>query len=258
MLMMRYYRHALSLGTQKPQDGGFQLYTNILSAVAAKIPDSLSFTKAAVLPLAINTAGHGLYSTKEGFFGFPLPSLDPKPLGKTIVIWGGSSSVGALAIQLATASGAKVVSIASKRNHAFVKSLGASEVLDYNDPSIVDDVVKAVKAVGGEYAGIYDAISTPDSFKHVVPLAEKFGGGIVATTLPPPTDAPASITFGNVFAIDESTHALWQTFVPQALEQGKLKAVPEPLVVGKGLESIQAGLEKSKEGVSAQKVMVEL
>ena len=48
-------------------------------------------------------------------------------------------------------------------------------------------------------------------------------------------------------------------YVEKALERGTFKAKPEASVVsGKGLEAIQEGLERCKEGVSAKKVVVSL
>jgi NADPH:quinone reductase-like Zn-dependent oxidoreductase len=210
--------------------------------------------------LAIDTASAGLYGdTDKGFFGLPYPSLNPSSTGKTLLVWGGSSSVGALTIQLAVASGVKVVSVASKHNIDFVKSLGASEVLDYNATSVVDDVVEAIKSTGGQFIGAYDAIATPDSFKHVFPIAERLGGGNIATTLPgPEKGVPDNVKLGNVFAINPCTHPVWKDYVTPALEQGKLKPVPETLVVGKGLENVQKGFDTLKAGVSAKKVVVEL
>lgn len=228
--------------------------------MAAIIPDGISFTDASVLPLAVDTAAHGLVDSREkGYLGLPFPSLNPTPSGKTILVWGGSSSVGALTIQLAVAGGSKVVAVASKRNHAFVKGLGASEAIDYNDPSVVEDVVKAIKSVGGEFAGTYDAIATEDSCKYTVPITEKAGGAILSTVLPPPESLPAGIKAGGIFAIQpELLGPIWANYVTPALQQGKLKAVPEALVVGKGLEYIQKGLDTNKAGVSAKKVVVEL
>jgi hypothetical protein len=46
--------------------------------------------------------------------------------------------------------------------------------------------------------------------------------------------------------------------VTEALEKGKLLPIPEPLIVGKGLERIQEGLDTNKKGVSAKKVVIEL
>ncbi|CAK4033628.1 Zinc-binding alcohol dehydrogenase domain-containing cipB [Lecanosticta acicola] len=256
----RVFSHAISLATGDPADGAFQLYTKTQAVLAAKIPDSISYNHASVLPLAVDTAGHGLYDSREkGFMGLPHPSLEPKPSGKTILIWGASGSVGALATQLATASGAKVIAVASARNHNFVKQLGAAEAFDYNTSSVVDDVVKAIKAAGGDFAGIYDTISTPDANKYVFEIAEKIGGTNVCITLPPPEKVPSSVKLGQVFAINNAINGpLWEKYLTPALEQGKLKAVPEPLVVGKGLESVQKGLAKNKEGVSAKKVVIEL
>lgn len=123
---------------------------------------------------------------------------------------------------------------------------------------MVDDVVNAVKKIGGNFLGVYDAISTEDAFKHTVPIVEKLGGGSLATTLPPPENLPSSVKGGNVFAIDKVTHPVWADYVAKALESGELKAVPQALVIGTGLESVQKGLDKNKAGVSAQKVVVEL
>lgn len=192
----------MSLLSQKPKDGAFQLYSAAKENYAAHIPSNVSYSEASVLPLAVDTAAQGLYDKREGgFLGLPYPSLDPKPIGKTILVWGGSSSVGALAVQLATASGAKVVAVASKHNHDFVKQLGAEAVIDYNDPSVVEDVAKAIKEAGGEFAGIYDAIANEGSYKHIIPIVEKLGGGNVAVTLPPPQKTPENSKWGNVRSV---------------------------------------------------------
>lgn len=52
--------------------------------------------------------------------------------------------------------------------------------------------------------------------------------------------------------------ALYHDFLPLALEKGLFKAKPEPLIVGHGLESIQSGVDKVRQGVSAAKVVVTL
>ena len=86
----------------------------------------------------------------------------------------------------------------------------------------------------------------------------------MATVLPPPEDKPSDINVQGVFAITIATQhkevgeAVWQKFVPGAIQSGDLKCLPEPLVVGQGLESVQKGLDKNKAGVSAKKVVIEL
>ena len=255
-------RHAICVGNGNPQEGGFQLYSKVSSHKAALLPPSITYAQGSVLPLALDTALVGLCSpaTSSQGLGLPLPSLTPQPTGKTLVVWGGSSSVGALAIQLATAAGARVVAVASAHNFDFCRRCGAADVLDYKTAagSVVDDVVAAVQRLGGDFVGVYDAISLPDqSYKHTLPILEKLGGGVLSVVLGPPENPPSAVKVASVFGVNPLTHPVWEGYVTAALEEGKLLAVPEPLVVGKGLEAVQRGLEKNKEGVSAKKVVIE-
>ncbi|KAK3678416.1 hypothetical protein LTR78_001713 [Recurvomyces mirabilis] len=253
--------HNISLASGQAADGAFQLYSRIKAAKAAHLPSNVSYASGSVLPLALDTAAVGLYSPLEGDkgMGLPMPSLSPKPSGKTIVVWGGSSSVGALVIQLAVASGVKVVAVASSQNFDFCKKCGASEVYDYKKDSIVDDVVNGVKSVGGDFVGVYDAISLQDqSYDKVLPICEKLGGGVVPVVLGGPEKKPANVKTAQVFGINELTHSIWENYVTSALEAGKLQCLPEPMIVGKGLGSVQAGFDANKKGVSAKKVVIEL
>jgi NADPH:quinone reductase-like Zn-dependent oxidoreductase len=74
------------------------------------------------------------------------------------LIWGGSTSVGASAIQLAVAAGLKVVSVAGKHNIEKVKQLGASEVFDHGDADVAQKVIKALE--GTQYVGVSDCVGT--------------------------------------------------------------------------------------------------
>jgi len=182
-------RHCIGLASNEPKEGGFQLYSVCSEILVSPIPDSLSFEKAAVLPLSISTASAGLY--QKAHLSLPLPNKDAKPTNKTILVWGGSSSVGSSVIQLAVASGITVLATASKRNHDYVKSLGADKVFDYTNTSITDEIVSALK--DHDFAGVYDSISTPDTVKSCAEIASKLGGGKIATVLPPPEDLPEGV-----------------------------------------------------------------
>ena len=249
--------------TGKPQNGGFQHYSASPEILTSHIPSNISSTEAVVLPLAISTASAGLY--QPSYLELPYPTASPKDSGKVIVVWGGSSSVGSTAIQLCAASGVAVITTASKRNHEYCKNIGATEAIDYNSSSVVDDVLSAIKKTGKEFAGIYDSISVPESFKANFEILQKAGGSKrMATVLPPPEDKPKDLEVQGVFAVTIGTQhkavgeAVWGKFVPTALKDGSLKCLPEPLVIGKGLESVQKGMDKNKEGVSAKKVVIEL
>nr|POF13983.1 dehydrogenase orse [Quercus suber] len=243
-----------------PTDGGFALYTSVAATTAAKIPESVTYAEASVLPLALDTAAMGLYSPiVDGYFGLPYPSLTPVSIEKTLVVWGGSSSVGAVTIQLAAASGVKVIALASPRNHDLCKKAGANVALDYNTPDVVRDAVSAIKQVGGEFVGVYDAISVAeDSVKHSLAILEELGGGTLTTVLPPPTDVPANVRVGYIARLGDVTQPVWRKYLTPALETGRLLCLPPPWIVGSGLQSIQKALDENKKGVSGKKVVVEL
>ncbi len=66
-------------------------------------------------------------------------------VGETILIHGGAGGVGTIAIQVAKAIGARVVTTALARNHEFVRSLGADDAIDYT----AEDYVEAVARLTG-------------------------------------------------------------------------------------------------------------
>lgn len=248
--------------TSNPADGGFQNYTSLNALVVSKIPDSLPYTSAAVLPLAISTAAACLF--KKETLALPLPSTsdaNPPASGKSVLVWGGSSSVGATAIQLAAGAGHKVVSVASARNIEGVKALGAAAVFDYNSASVADDIIAALE--GTQFAGVCDAIGSPDAAKAWAPVYKKLGGRY-GSVMPGAQGLPEGIEGDSVFAPSVALadkyigDVVWASWVPEALQKGTLKALPEAVIVKGGLEAVQEGLDKQKQGVSFGKIVVEL
>ena len=88
-------------------------------AIAAK-PANMSFAEAAGMGVVAETAWRAV--VREG---------DVKP-GQKVLIHGGAGGVGSSAVQIAKARGAYIIATASPRNHEFLRSLGADEVIDYN------------------------------------------------------------------------------------------------------------------------------
>ncbi|KAJ4982569.1 hypothetical protein SVAN01_11934 [Stagonosporopsis vannaccii] len=257
----RVFGHPISLSTGKSAHGGFQNYTSIPQHLVWEIPSQVSFNQASVLPVAISTAGIGLYRKED--LGLPLPSLNPVFTGNTILIWGGASSVGGTAIQMAVASGLRVVTTASASNHERVRLLGATEVFDYRSATIVQDVAAALS--GTEVVGVFDAVSEEASFKPIIEILRKINKSNlhVVSLLPLFGDITQRLpgvknTTGLYLATDEHVYKHFQDWIPQALASGQLQAKPDPLVVGKGLERIQEGITKLQGGVSAQKIIIEL
>ena len=105
-----------------PNHGTYAEYTIAKADKIAHKPPRSSFAEAAGVPQAALTAWTGLY---------PAGHLQP---GERILIHGASGGVGTFAVQLAKWTGAYVIATASAANLAFVKELGADEVLDYQQP----------------------------------------------------------------------------------------------------------------------------
>jgi NADPH:quinone reductase-like Zn-dependent oxidoreductase len=263
------HRHAINLRSGRPQDGAFALYTVVPADKAAILPANIPFTDGVVVPFALEAAVCALSVTQPGTalpnvptpaLGLPYPSLaTAPPSNKTLIVYGGSSSVGSMTTQLAAAAGIHVIAIASARNFDLCQRCGAAEVVDYHDAAFVDKVVEAATAKPGhEFVGIFDAVGTPETYANDLAMLARLGGGHLASVHPPPAEVPENVKAGMIFAVDDVAAPVWRDYVTAALRAGKLKCLPAPLVVGKGLEHIQAALQKCEAGVSATKLVVEL
>jgi NADPH:quinone reductase-like Zn-dependent oxidoreductase len=121
--------------------GGYAEYAIAKVGEIATKPQSLDFENAAAIPLGALTAWQAM---------FDLANLSS---GQRILITAAAGGVGSLAVQLAKAKGAFVIGMASGRNEAFVKDLGADEFIDYtqqNFADVVKDLDVVFDTVGGE------------------------------------------------------------------------------------------------------------
>jgi NADPH:quinone reductase-like Zn-dependent oxidoreductase len=105
-------------------------------------PASLDHVQAAALPLVALTAWQGLVDTA---------GLRP---GQRVLVHAAVGGVGHVAVQIAKAQGAYVIGTARTPKHAFVRSLGADEVIDYTEVDFAEavrgvDVV--LDTIGGDY-----------------------------------------------------------------------------------------------------------
>lgn len=253
--MLTHGRNAAALVLGK-QYAAFQLFLRCPTNVVCKLPASISFEQGAVLPLAINTAGQALFGS--GRLELPLPSLTPTPTNDAVFIYSGSSSVGSTAIQLAKAAGCYVITTASEHNFQFCKDVGADQVFDYKGSSWMDDTVEALK--GKNFKGAFDTISTETTAKATIELLRRAGHDSQLMMVQPPSE---DIDGDFIWAMailkqNDLARTLWINFLPKALESGKVLPKPDPIVIGKGLEELQKGLDAQRNGVSARKVVVVL
>lgn len=283
----------MTVGTDKDSNssarGAFQRYSVVFERLASPIPDDLPFENAAVLPLGLSTAACALFEADQLALDYPTVAPAGSASKGTVLVWGASTSVGSNAVQLAVAAGYDVVATASPRNFDYVRSLGASQVFDYSSASVVGDIVAALRgttfmgaaAIGaGSSERCSDIVrqvdgrkriallSTPVSFNNVVepgrrkrlPLTFMRIGMSQAAYF-----AKAGVRgIRSKFVVGSSlkntpvSTAIYADFLPQALAAKTFTVAPEPLVIGHGLDQVQAAFDANRRGISARKAVVTL
>lgn len=125
--------------------GGYAERVAVDARLVLPVPDGVDLVEAAGLPEAAATVWSNVFQSAQ---------LQP---GETLLVHGGSSGIGTMAIQIATALGSRVLATAgSGAKVAFCESLGATAV-DYHEADFVEkaqelggaDVV--LDLVGGDY-----------------------------------------------------------------------------------------------------------
>jgi NADPH:quinone reductase-like Zn-dependent oxidoreductase len=135
-------------------------YVTAPSRHFAKKPQGLTHVEAAGLPLAALTAWQILVDT-----------ADVQP-GQKVLVTAAAGGVGHLAVQIAKARGAHVIGTAREPKHAFLKDLGADEVIDYTkadyagtDVDVFVDLVGGASPVsvrpGGLFVGVPSGVDRP-------------------------------------------------------------------------------------------------
>jgi NADPH:quinone reductase-like Zn-dependent oxidoreductase len=136
------------------------------ASIIVKKPASLTHAEAAALGLISLTALTAIEDTAQ------------LKAGQTILIQGGAGGVAGFGVQLAKHLGATVIATASAGNHAYVRSLGADRVIDYNKEDFTNigpicDVV--FDTVGGDVrAGCYAVLKPGGKLVWIAPAPEGF------------------------------------------------------------------------------------
>jgi putative PIG3 family NAD(P)H quinone oxidoreductase len=117
--------------------GGYAQYCIAQDAQAIAVPPALSIQEAGAIPETLMTVWHNV---------FERGALKP---GETLLIHGGSSGIGTMAIQLAKAFGSKViVTVGSKDKAEACRKLGADRAINYKTEDFVAEVKTATDGAG--------------------------------------------------------------------------------------------------------------
>lgn len=127
-------------------------------------PKNLSWEESAGLPLAGMTA---LEAVNECAV----------PRGGTLLVLGGSSSVGSMAIQIAKSRGVRVVATCGEHNVEYVRSIGADRVIDRKREAW--HIVLHPK--GSRVDSVFDAVGEPNAYKNSRDVLENLRYGKFVT-----------------------------------------------------------------------------
>lgn len=272
--------------SQNLDKAAFQTYTIAQASSVSKLPSYISLEQAATLPTGIVRLhpkhSHGMddlltlifqitsYLMLFHILGLPKPGSGIPAPDATVLVWGGASIVGNLAIQFAHKAGLNVYTTASEKNHEQLRSLGARNLFDYHSATVVEDIVAAAEREGKPIAYVVDAITSFATLKSVQDILVKSTATEkkIAHTSPWPEkelhklegiDAemvhgeeiwfkPGMMEFGRKFFNDDLLS--W-------LENGVIIPPPYRIFEG-GVGKLQTALDELKAGVSNQKLLVKV
>ncbi|KAL4971247.1 chaperonin 10-like protein [Aspergillus desertorum] len=248
----------------QPEDGAFAEYIVAKGDIQLHIPDNLSFEEAATLGVGIMTVGQALYQSLK----LALPT-EPTKTPEPILIYGGSTATGTLAIQFAKLSGYTVLTTCSPHNFDLVKSLGADAVFDYKDASAP---AKIREYTNDKLRLVLDTISLEPSAKFCDGALSTSGGeysallGIAVDRANVNSNVTLAYTaVGEEFQFGDTVYPAkpedkefavhFATIAEALLRDGKVK-VHRPRVGKEGLKGVIEGLKLLKEDkVSGEKLV---
>ncbi|CAK4031729.1 related to zinc-binding oxidoreductase [Lecanosticta acicola] len=251
----------------QPEDGCFAEYCVSKGDLGLNVPETMSDEDAATLGAGIITCGQALYQSLD----LPLPGDGFEKYNNYILIYGGSTATGTLAIQFAILSGCKVLATASQHNHPLLKALGAEEVFDYKDPACAQ---KIREYTHDSLKLALDCIAEGDSTKICEEAISSKQGGSICYLLPTAkhtredvksiktlgytVNGEAFDKFGKHFEARPDDFEFCKKFwaiAQQLVNAGQI--APHPAKVGPdGLKGVFEGLQEFRDGkVSGMKLV---
>ncbi|KAF7510465.1 hypothetical protein GJ744_006311 [Endocarpon pusillum] len=189
---------------------------------AVELPEGMTFNEASLLRMAVVIAWSGWYT-----IGLPRDTSYTATDKQGMLVWGGASSIGSAAIQVAKMMGSKVYTTASEKHHEYLNELGASKMFDYRE--------------GEKTAKLASAT-------HILEDTPKVEG-VEAKFVAAPLDERERTEF---------FHFVFRVWLKERLEKGEFVPSPRIQVVERGLQSAQKALHILKKGVSGVKLVLEV
>jgi NADPH:quinone reductase-like Zn-dependent oxidoreductase len=212
--------------------------------------------QAATLPVAVATSFTALFDPTG--LDIPPPFNGPTvPPNSTIVVLGGSGSLGQTGIQFARLAGFDtIITTASKTHEEYLKGLGATHVLD----RITTNDARAILEIASKIDYVYDSISSEETNALCIAILSRDGGTFVTSLPYRGADLLVNITAKTILGIFQKSGSTLGPHVYRALEgwlaSGNLK--PNRTIVFEGLEKVDEALTFQGKGVSGNKIVIKI
>ena len=167
--------------------------------------------------------------------------------------------------EMAASLGYTVYAVCSPRHFEYTKKLGAHEIFDYSDSSIVKTITQSLKASSQQIVIGFDAISEHGSSPLCAEIIGSFGGGKLCLTVPYPGNAKKVdgvelvSTYAAKVAMDKEFGSwLFNEWLEKSLADKTY--VPSPAIekVEGGIDAVQKTLDMHKAGLSGKKLVLNL
>ncbi|KAL2167384.1 hypothetical protein VTG60DRAFT_1373 [Thermothelomyces hinnuleus] len=265
----------------KPQDGTFAEYIAVRADALWRIPDVMDFHVAAAIGLCV-VGTVGLAAFHERHLNLPGSPEQPVKTGAGgqppwVLVYGGSTASGTMAIQIMKLAGFRVVTTCSPANFALVESYGADKAFDYHSPNLGESIRAYTN---NSLSFVMDIIASANSLRQCYASIGRAGGRYVGFELVP--DELAGIRkavraswvlgirlLGYEIALDRGYGSppdpelgmwgrAWFKRTEALVWEGKIRPHPIELDTESGFDGIVAGVERLKRGEVSGKKLVYL
>jgi NADPH:quinone reductase-like Zn-dependent oxidoreductase len=245
-----------------PKYGVYQQYALAKTPYVSKLEDktSLDDASASIANVATVVAALTLVMGLER----PLLSAKSNSIGKKLLVYGGSTSLGGLAIQYASQAGYIVVTTSSPKNKAAVKAAGPAKIIDHTQST--EEIAESLKAEG-PFDYVFETVGTPLVVSLIAKQLESQGGGVIFSVMPALAPEDLGVGVERKFfpysslleeeANDELRKWLYDDYLPKGLATGKIIPTKVEKLPG-GLSALQSALDRHLSGsVSGVKLVVD-
>lgn len=250
-------------------NGAFAEYVAVPARLVWHIPSGMDFSTASTLGAAVATVGLSLFQ----YMQLPMPTTSSTASsedGPFVLVYGGGTATGAMAIQVLKVAGFRPITTCSSTSAAHATELGATATFDYRSPTcgaelrehtgdtltlaldcITDTAsmnicYEALGSAGGRYVALDSFPLRAHTRRSVVPdwvcTYSQFGHPIAWA-------APYNL---EARPEDLVTAEAWYVIAQKLIDQGLITAHPKEerlgglAAIGEGMEAVRRGQIKGK------------